>query len=168
MTVSKIDVLNKVFSRSLRGYTCAEVDAFLQDVAEALGTLAEDKEGMQARLARLEESLEEHKSRESTLRDTLVTTQRMMDDMKSNAQKEAQLIIDAANQKAEVMLNQTHQRLAQLHGDISELKKQRTQFEIKLRSILDAHVRMLEADKDEQAKLDEAESKLKFLTKAGA
>lgn len=168
MAVSKIDVLNKVFSRSFRGYTCAEVDAFLQDVAESLGALAEDKEGMQARLARLEESLEEHKSREATLRDTLVTTQRMMDDMKSNAQKEAQLIIDAANQKAEVMLNQTHQRLAQLHGDISELKKQRTQFEIKLRSILDAHVRMLETDKDEQAKLDEAESKLKFLTKAGA
>ena len=168
MAVSKIDVLNKVFSRSFRGYTCAEVDAFLQDVAESLGALAEDKEGMQARLARLEESLEEHKSREVTLRDTLVTTQRMIDDMKSNAQKEAQLIIDAANQKAEVMLNQTHQRLAQLHGDISELKKQRTQFEVKLRSILDAHVRMLEADKDEQAKLDEAESKLKFLTKAGA
>jgi len=168
MAISKIDVLNKVFSRSFRGYTCAEVDAFLQDAAETLGALAEAKEGMENRLARLEESLGEHKSREATLRDTLVTTQRMMDDMKANAQKEAQLIIDAANQKAEVMLNQTHQRLAQLHGDISELKKQRTQFEIKLRSILDAHVRMLEVDKDEQVKLDEAESKLKFLTKAGA
>lgn len=168
MKVSKIDVLNKIFTRSFRGYTCAEVDAFLQDAAQSLGDLAEAREALEARVAALEEALGEHKSREATLRDTLVTTQRMMDDMKANAQKEAQLIIDAANQKAEVMLNQAHQRLAQLHGDISELKKQRTQFEIKLRSILDAHVRMLEADKEEQEKLDDAESKLKFLTKAGA
>jgi len=168
MKVSKIDVLNKIFTRSFRGYTCAEVDAFLQDAAQSLGDLAEAREALETRMAVLEEALGEHKSREATLRDTLVTTQRMMDDMKANAQKEAQLIIDAANQKAEVMLNQTHQRLAQLHGDISELKKQRTQFEIKLRSILDAHLRMLEADKEEQEKLDDAESKLKFLTKAGA
>lgn len=168
MSVTKIDVLNKIFGRSLRGYTCTEVDAFLQDVAESLGILAEEKEALAGRVERLEEQLEEHKGREQTLRDTLMTTQRMIDDMKANAQKEAQLIIDAANSKAESMVQQSHQRLAQLHGDISELKKQRTQFEIKLRSILEAHLRMLEADKEEQQELDAAESKLKFLAKSGA
>lgn len=168
MSVTKIDVLNKIFTRSFRGYTCADVDAFMQETAESLGALAEERDSLNERLGRLEEALEEHKSREQTLRDTLMTTQRVIDDMKANAQREAQLIIDAANSKAEVMLQQSHQRLAQLHGDITELKKQRTQFEIKLRSILDAHIRMLEADKDEQAELDAAESKLKFMTKAGA
>jgi len=168
MAVTKIDVLNKIFGRSFRGYTCNDVDAFLQDVAESLGRLAEEKEALETRVNNLEEQLSEHRGREQTLRDTLMTTQRMIDDMKANAQKEAQLIIDAANSKAESMVQQSHQRLAQLHGDISELKKQRTQFEIKLRSILDAHLRMLEADKEEQQELDAAESKLKFLAKAGA
>lgn len=166
MAVTKIDVLNKIFSRSFRGYDCSEVDAFLQDVAETLGTLSEEKEVLAARLEALEEALEEHKGREQTLRDTLMTTQRMIDDMKANAQKESQLIIDAANSKAESMLQQSHQRLAQLHGDISELKKQRTQFEIKLKSILEAHIRMLEADKEEQEELEVAESKLKFIAKS--
>ena len=167
MAVTKIDVLNKIYPRSLRGYNCAEVDAFMQEAAESLGGLAGERDSLLERVERLEEALEEHKGREQTLRDTLMTTQRMIDDMKANAQREAQLIIDAANSKAEIMLQQSHQRLAQLHGDITELKKQRTQFEIKLRSILDAHVRMLEADKDEQAVLDAAESKLKFMAKAG-
>jgi len=152
MAVTKIDVLNKIYPRSLRGYNCAEVDAFMQEAAESLGGLAGERDSLLERVERLEEALEEHKGREQTLRD---------------AQREAQLIIDAANSKAEIMLQQSHQRLAQLHGDITELKKQRTQFEIKLRSILDAHVRMLEADKDEQAVLDAAESKLKFMAKAG-
>ncbi|MBU1001496.1 MAG: DivIVA domain-containing protein [Proteobacteria bacterium] len=168
MAVTKIDVLNKIFGRSFRGYTCTDVDAFLQEIAESLGGLAGEKEALDTRMQMLEEQLDEHKGREKTLRDTLMTTQRMIDDMKSNAQREAQLIIDAANSKAEIMVQQAHQRLAQLHGDISELKKQRTQFEIKLRSILDAHVRMLEADKEEQDVLDVAESKLKFISKAGA
>lgn len=168
MAVTKIDVLNKIFGRSFRGYECAEVDAFLQDVAESLGSLSEEKEVLAARLETLEESLEEYRGREQTLRDTLMTTQRMVDDMKANAQKEAQLIIDAANSKAESMLQQSHQRLAQLHGDITELKKQRTQFEIKLRSILEAHIRMLEADKEEQEELEVAESKLKFIAKSGS
>ena len=168
MSVTKIDVLNKIYPRSFRGYSCADVDAFMQEVAESLGGLAAERDSLIERVDRLEEALDEHKGREATLRDTLMTTQRMMDDMKANAQKEAQLIIDAANSKAEVMLQHSHQRLAQLHGDITELKKQRTQFEIKLRSILDAHVRMLEADKEEQAELDAAESKLKFMAKPGA
>lgn len=168
MAVSKIDVLNKTFGRSFRGYTCAEVDSFLQEVADSLGALSEANKALDARVASLEHALEEHKGREQTLRDTLVTTQRMVDDMKATAQKEAQLIIDAANAKGEVLLNQAHNRLAQIHGDISELKKQRTQFEVKLRSILDAHLRMLELDKEEEESLDAAEQKLKFIKKAGA
>lgn len=166
MAVSKIDILNKAFGRSFRGYTCADVDAFLQDVAETMGELAENNRGLENRISMLEQALEEHKSREKTLRDTLMTTQKMMDDMKATAQKEAQLIIDAANAKAETLLNQAHNRLAQIHGDISELKKQRTQFEVKLRSILDAHLRMLELDRQEEETLDAAEQKLKFLKKA--
>ncbi|SKA81243.1 DivIVA domain-containing protein [Desulfobaculum bizertense] len=166
MAVSKIDILNKAFGRSFRGYTCADVDAFLQDVADTMGELAENNRGLENRISMLEQALEEHKSREKTLRDTLMTTQKMMDDMKATAQKEAQLIIDAANAKAETLLNQAHNRLAQIHGDISELKKQRTQFEVKLRSILDAHLRMLELDRQEEETLDAAEQKLKFLKKA--
>jgi len=116
----------------------------------------------------LEGILAEHRSREQTLRDTLVTTQKMIEDIKATAQKEAQLILDAANAKAENMLNQAHIRLAQLHDDLSELKRQRTQFEVKLKSILDAHVSLLEMDKEEQQALEAAESKVKFIKNTGS
>ncbi|NJB66646.1 cell division initiation protein [Desulfobaculum xiamenense] len=168
MSVSKIDILNKAFGRSFRGYTCAEVDAFLQEIADSLGELSETNKALEDRIAMLDQALAEHRGREQTLRDTLVTTQRMVDELKATAQREAQLIIDAANAKAEALLNQAHNRLAQIHGDISELKKQRTQFEVKLRSIVEAHLRMMELDKEEEETLDAAEQKLKFIQKAGA
>lgn len=166
--ISKIDILNRTFSKSFRGYDRYEVDQAVQEAAEALGALSEERKELLNRVEILEKDLEEHRSREKTLRDTLMTTQKMIDDLKATAQKEAQLIIDAANSKADNMLNQAHMRLAQLHEDISELKKQRTQFEVKLRSILDTHMSLLEMDKEEREALEESENKLKFIRKAGS
>jgi len=166
MNLSKIDLLNKRFSRRFRGYCRMEVDQLLQEAAEAVGALSEDKKELHRRIADLETGLAEHKQREETLRDTLVTTQRMIDDLKANARREAQIIIDEAQAKAEAILNRAHLRLAQIHEDIAELKRQRTQFEVKLRSLLDAHLRMLEMENQEQEQLEALESKLKFFKKA--
>lgn len=168
MALTKVDVLNKIFSRSFRGYSCVEVDSFLRDIAEFLGAQAEDRVRLEAHATALETTLKEYKGREETLRDTLVTTQKMSEEMKTTAQKEAQLIIDAAHAKGESLLNQAHARLAQLHGEIAEVKKQRTQLEVKLQSTLEAHLRLLEQDREEHKKMDEAEQKLKFMPKTAS
>lgn len=166
MPVSKIDIDNKRFGRTFRGYDPREVDAFLLELSEEMGDLSDERQRLQESVARLENLLDEHKQREQTLRDTLMTTQKMIDQLKANARKEAQLIIDEAQARAEDVLNQSHLRLAQIHDDIVELKRQRTQFEVKLKSLLDAHQKMLELESREQEELDSMESKLKFFKKA--
>ena len=87
----------------------------MQEVAETVGKLAEERKLLLARIADMEASLDEHRGRERTLRDTLMTTQRMTDEMKATAQREAQLIIDAANAKSDSLVNQAHLRVAQVH-----------------------------------------------------
>ncbi|EPR42176.1 DivIVA domain-containing protein [Desulfovibrio sp. X2] len=164
--LTKIDIDNKTFSRRFRGYDKREVDAFLQEVSEVLGETADQRQRLQETVERLEGLLDEHKQREQTLRDTLMTTQKMIDQLKANARKEAQLIVDEAQGKAEEILNQAHLRLAQIHNDIVELKRQRTQFEVKLKSLLDAHQKLLELESREQEEIDSVESKLTFFKKA--
>lgn len=149
MSVTRIDVLNKTFSRSMRGYSCPEVDQFLQDVADSLGRLAEENKAQAQRLGEMEKHLEEYRERDRTLRDTLVATQKMTEEMKANAQREAQLIIDAANAKGEALLNNAHAKLARVHEDIAELKKLRTQFEIRIQAVLDSHRKLLEMEREE-------------------
>ena len=166
MKLTKIDLLNKRFPKRLRGYCREEVDALMTEAAETIGELAEDKKELKRRLVDMHARLEEHKQREQTLRDTLMTTQKMVEDLKANAHKEAQLIIDEAQAKAEAILHRAHLRLAQLHEDITELKRQRTQFEVKLRSLIEAHIRLLDMENQEQEQLESLESKLKFFKKA--
>ncbi|RQD61792.1 MAG: DivIVA domain-containing protein [Desulfonatronovibrio sp. MSAO_Bac4] len=165
MDISKIDILNKKFSSSLIGYRKQDVEIFLHDLADHVGSLAEQKMGLERNLKVLEEKLDEYKSREQILQDTLVTTQKMTDDIKANAQKQAKLIVKESQAKAEDILRHAHKRLAQIHEDISELKKQRAHFEIKLRSMIESHLKLLDSQDEDSVLLEEAESKLKFLQK---
>ncbi|MFP4167991.1 MAG: DivIVA domain-containing protein [Desulfonatronovibrionaceae bacterium] len=166
MPISKVDVLHASFKKGFFGYKRQEVDVFLQEIAERIGELAEEKENLESRVEDLEKSIAEYKSREGVLQSTLVTTQKMVDDVKANAHKQAKIIVEEAQNKAEGIINQAHKRLSELHEDIAELKRQRTQFEINLNSLLDSHKKLLEQTGREDQEIDEAESKLKFLTRA--
>ncbi|WP_291319528.1 DivIVA domain-containing protein [Desulfonatronospira sp.] len=166
MDISKIDILDKKFSTAFWGYKRHDVEMFLQEVADYVGELAEQKSQQDLNIKHLEEKLQEHRSREEVLQHTLLTTQKMTDDIKANANRQAKVIVQEAQSKAEDILRQAHKRLAQIHEDISELKKQRAHFEIKLRSMVESHLKLLESHDEEHMHLEEAESKLKFLQRS--
>lgn len=166
MTISKIDLLNRKFGKKLWGYNPEEVDQLMAEVAEMLGAVAEERKNLLKKVKRMEESVEEFRQRDETLRDTLMSTQKMVDDIKGGAQREAQLIIEEARSKAEAMVQQGHNRLAQLYEDIENLKRQRSQFEIQLRGLIETHMRILDAEDPSVSRLESLESKLKYLRKA--
>lgn len=165
MTLSKIDLLNKQFSRSMFGYSRMEVDQFLLELADVLGESAEAHKGLRRKIKHLEQSLKEYRQRDETLRDTLMSTQKMVDDLKVAATKEAQLILDEARAKADATVQRGHNRLAQIHEEIEDLKRRRTQFEVQLKGLLKSHLEMLEMSDPEKDKVEELESKLKYLKK---
>jgi cell division initiation protein len=166
VTISKIDLLNRKFAKKVWGYAPEEVDQLMAEVAEMLGAVAEERKNLLKKVKRMESSVEEFRQRDETLRDTLMSTQKMVDDIKGGAQREAQLILDEARAKAEGMVQQGHNRLAQLYEDIENLKRQRSQFEIQLRGLLETHLRIIDSEDPAETRLESLESKLKYLRKA--
>lgn len=166
MSVSKIDLLNKRFTRKMFGYSRLEVDQFLLETAETVGGLVDNQKDLRKKIKRLEATVQEYRKRDETLRDTLMSTQKMVDDLKVQASKEAQLIKDEARGKAEAMVQKGHNRLAQIHEEVEAVKRQRSQFEIQLKALLDSHLKMLEHEDPETEKIEELESKLTYLKKA--
>jgi cell division initiation protein len=147
------------------GYSRMEVDQFLLELAEVLGDTADSQKDMRKKIKQLEQSLKEYRQRDETLRDTLMSTQKMVDDLKVAAGKEAQLILDEARAKADATVQKGHNRLAQIHEEIEDLKRRRSQFEIQLKGMLKSHLEMLEMSNPEKDKVEELESKLKYLKK---
>ena len=149
MSVSRIDVLNRSFAKSLWGYDTDEVDAFLQEVAETLGRLSEERTLLTNRVSLLEAELVSFRERESTLRDTLMTTQRMTEGLKATAQREAQVIVAEAQARAENIINQSGLKLARLQESILNAKKMKAQLSMRLRAVAEEHLRLLDMDRED-------------------
>ena len=147
MKITPLDIRQRRFQSSFRGYAHREVEAFLELVAGEFEEVVKENIALKEELKRTQLKLEQHQERERTLQETMVTAQRISEDLKSAAKKEAEIIIADAEHQAEKIVHGAHQRLVQGVEDINELKRQRTQFESQVRSVLDAHQKLLETFK---------------------
>ena len=167
MLLSPLEIQQKEFRiRFFRGLDAKEVESFLQKVSEQMSALLKSIDQLKRELENRDRQLSEHQEREQILRNTLVSAQKTVEQMKLNAEKEAKLLVSEAEVKAERILNNAHNRLAQIHEDIAELKRQRTQFELKVRATVETYQKMLDMQKEEEAEAEDLESKLKFFKKA--
>ncbi len=166
MKITPLDIQQQQFKTRFRGFDIREVDAFLEQMADAFETLQKDNQNRSEAVRRLELEIQGYKKREETFKRALLNSQKVLDQMKDNARKSAELIIAESEVKAEKILNKAHNRLAQLHEDIAELKRQRTQIEVQISSIIEAHSRLLEIGKEGMKESDEEDAKVRVLKKS--
>jgi cell division initiation protein len=144
MRITPIDIQQQQFKSRLMGYDKAGVDQFLEIVAGELERLLRQNQDLQEELARNRSALTELREREATLKETLLTTQKVTDDLKANARREAELLLTDAELRAEKLLRNADERRLQLLDEIHEIRRQKIDFETSLRSLLEKHVRMLD------------------------
>jgi cell division initiation protein len=166
MKITPLDIQQQQFKTRFRGFDIREVDAFLEQIAETFAGLQKKNQDLSDEVRRFELEIQGYRKREETFKRALLNSQKVLDQMKDNARKSAELIIAEAEVKAEKILNKAHNRLAQLHEDIAELKRQRTQIEAQISSIIEAHSRLLEIGKEGMKESDEADNKVKLLKKS--
>jgi cell division initiation protein len=163
MKITPFDIQQQQFRKCFRGFDIREVNAFLERTADLLETLNHKNEILKIENQRLHEEIKGHIDRQQTFKHAMLNGQKVLDQMKENAKKFGEVIIAEAEVTAEKILNKAHNRLAQLHEDISELKRQRIQIEVQIRSVLDAHTKLFELRKEGMKAVDEEESKIKLL-----
>jgi len=144
MNITPLDIQQQQFKgKMLGGLDPLDVDAFLQMVAAEMETLIRENSELKEKGKKISQQLEELSQREVTLRDTMLAAQKITEEMKANAQKEATLLISEAELKGERIVADAENRLMQLNNQIHEVKRQKLQFESNLRSSLEAHLKML-------------------------
>ena len=166
MKVTPLDIQQQQFKTRFRGFDIREVDTFLEQMAETVEGLQKKNQNLGDEVRRLELEIQGYRKREETFKRALLNSQKVLDQMKDNARRSAELIIAEAEVKAEKILNKAHNRLSQLHEDIMELKRQRTQIEVQISSIIEAHSRLLEIGKEGMKESDEEDAKVKLLKKS--
>ncbi len=166
MGITPLVVKQKEFTTRFRGFDVQEVDYFLEDVTKELDNLNHTIQSLHEENHRLNLENQGYRKRENSMKNAMIQSQKVLDQMKENAKKSSQVIIANAEVEAEKMLNRAHKRLSQLHSDIIELKRQRIQLEMQISAVLDSHSKMLEMTKEENKAADETDSTIKFINQA--
>ncbi|MEI8355063.1 MAG: DivIVA domain-containing protein [Deltaproteobacteria bacterium] len=147
MKISPIDIQQQQFKgKMFGGLSPEDVDAFLQLVAREMEDLIRENSDIKEQHSKAVANEEEVAQRERDLRETLLAAQKIIEEMKSNAQKEATLLIAEAEINAEKLLFSAENRLAETKNEIQELRRQKLQFESSFKSLLDSSYKMLSLD----------------------
>ena len=147
MKVTPLDILQQQFKgKMFGGLDPEDVDSFLQLVSQEMESLLRENSDLKEQTRKAAADLEELNQREGKLRETMLAAQRITEEMKGNAQKEATLLISEAEIKAERILIDAEQKLVQLNNQIAEMRRQKLQFETAFKALLDTHYKMLSID----------------------
>lgn len=164
MNLTPLDILQRKFAKRWRGMDSREVKDFLEIIASELEELIRENRFLEEELKKANNTLASYRERENTLKETMITAQRVTAEMKNNVKKEAEIVLSEANLESEKIVGAAHKRAAELANEITQLKRQRTQFEEELRHLLTLHLKMLDAEKEAKAEQEELEEKISYLT----
>jgi cell division initiation protein len=139
------------------------VENFLEMTASEFEELIRENGKLKEKLARLSNQYEELKQREQTLKETMMTAQKITEDMKVSARKEAEIILKEAELKAEKMVDDAHRKLAVISDQIVEVKRIRAQFEVAVKAAAQSHLKMLEVTTEALEAEIGREEKVKYL-----
>lgn len=152
--LTAMDVDRQDFPRKLRGYAAEDVRLYLRTVAEEIERLNLENGTLREEAGHLKDKLEEFRERERMLQETLVSAQRMSEQMKERSQRESDLMIKEARIKAERLLEQAQDQLLLIEAEIGRLRLERDAFESRLRSGIEEHLALLDLRKKEIGELD--------------
>lgn len=149
--LSPLEIQKQQFQRSWRGFHVDEVRAFLHLIAEEMELLLKETERLSQENNALREEMSDYSERERILKDTLLSAQKVAEDMRLNARKESEMIVKDAEIRADRLMNQAMQRMGDLERAIQDLKIERKSMRSKLQGVIETFQQLLLLDAEEEA-----------------
>jgi cell division initiation protein len=159
MRVAPMDLRQQRFRIGFRGFDRTEVVAFMTEAADDYEHALREIDRLRQDLVRTEALLAEHRDREANLRNTLLTAQRLADEVKEAAQNEARMIVREAEGRADLLLQKGEARVEEIEREITELRLRRRGVEGSLEASIQTLYHALEFIRD-QDKQDKPEDKI--------
>jgi cell division initiation protein len=156
MRLTPLDIRKQEFKKGMRGLDADEVYAFLATVADEYEAAVSDNKALRERLLELDDKVQEYRNMEKTLRDTLLTAERVTVEAKDNARREAELIIKQAELDADKGVRDIKASATQLRQEIKTLKNQRESYLARMKMLVESYLKFIETaeqDFDEDAQL---------------
>lgn len=158
MKISPMDIQRQSFGRKVRGLDPDEVRAYLNIVAEEVAALQMERDRLHHEVEEVKSLLEEHRQRETILKNTLLMAQRVSEEIKENARKQADSVVKEAEIQADRLVELAQNRAHEVERGILDLRAQRTALRTDVRALITRLTRILDLQEEV-----EVEDNLRFL-----
>ncbi|PTX51945.1 cell division initiation protein [Melghirimyces profundicolus] len=191
MPLSPLDIHNKEFKRSFRGYDVDEVNDFLDQIIKDFEFLIREKQQLEQQVEELQQELEQAleeqmvtpsqdtqapapqppqpqpqpryqqpeppapiqqqqpsasslSSMEQSIHKSIRVAQEVAEEVRLNAKKEAELIVQEAEKNADRIINEALQKAREVHTELLDLKQKATVYRARFRTLVQSHLDILE------------------------
>jgi cell division initiation protein len=136
MKVTPLDLRQQRFKSVMRGFDRDEVTGFLSEVADDYEQALRETDRLRDELSRAQASLDELREHERNLRNTLLTAQKLADEIRNNAEQESRRVVLDAQSRAELVLQKAQSRLEEVNREVDGIRVKRKDAEASLESTI--------------------------------
>jgi cell division initiation protein len=143
LKITPLDIQQKRFHVGFRGYEKTEVEMFLDLVRDEMEALMREVTELREFRQSYDERLRELNGKEEMIKNTLLMTQKLMEDQKDNARREAALIIKDADIRSQQIIGSAQEEKVRLEGELQEMRRRKHHFHEDLKKVIELHRDMI-------------------------
>lgn len=146
MSLTPVEIRHVTLPRRPLGYERSGVDQLLADIATSFEDVWRDRADLRDEMERLESELQRQREIEEALRNTLLSAERMADELRARAHREADLIVEEARAKAREIAATAESEQERTREEIRRLRMLETDVRAEFRAFLASALDRLEGE----------------------
>jgi cell division initiation protein len=165
MKFTPLDIQRREFEKSFRGLNEAEVRTFLHEIAAEWEEIVHENQKFRDEIVDTRERLQQYQDQDRIFRETLLHAQKTKEELLDAANREKALILKEADFKADEIIREAQNRMAEMEIQIRNLKLERVRFLQEIDTLMARTRRFLQEEAPEifppaetTRKLDEREA----------
>jgi cell division initiation protein len=146
MSLAPVEIRHVKLPRALAGYRRRTVDNLLEEIRSSYEEVWRERADARDEIDRLEAELARYKEVEALLRNALVSAERSADEMRAQAHREADVIVDEARVKAREVASGAEVERERVRAEIRRLQALEADVRAELRAFLAAALERLDGE----------------------
>jgi cell division initiation protein len=146
MSLTPVEIRHVTLGRAFSGYDRKETDRLLADIVTSFEQVWRERADLRDEMEELEAELARQKEIEGALRNTLISAERMADDVRTQARREADVIIAEARASARDIVSGAENERERIHTEVRRLRTLEVDVRADYRAFLVSALDRLEGD----------------------
>ncbi len=156
MALTPVEIRHVKIGRRPLGYERKATDELLSDIVTSFEQVWRERADRRDEIEELESELTRQKEIEGALQNTLLSAERMADDVRTQARREADVIVAEARATARDIVSGAESERERIHGEIRRLRTLEVGVRADYRAFLVAALDRLESGAQERQASDQA------------